>query len=236
MQSGIDLSDGIFAGSHAEFLTQGYPHGRSHLGDDPFFRIVDGFPNVGDALSNGDRSRRADGGALAAVDAFRFRQLPVKGGRHNHVGPPVDEIDGAHMLDLAAHPDAVAAEDAFVHVADDGRRRVVDGIIRPVVFKADMIQAEPAGQKLQLAFLVFLTDRAVPAVGGQKQFQDHLPVVVKLRCVGADHHFVLGRRGAGSDNVSSLILHHAHPACAVNGQIRIVAEGRDRNADFPDYL
>ena len=62
----------------------------------------------------------------------------------------VDEVDGSHMLDLVAHADAVAAEDAFVHIPDNGGRGVVDLVIGPVVLKADIVKAEPAGQGLSL--------------------------------------------------------------------------------------
>ena len=236
MKGGVDLINAVFTGSHAELLAEGHPDGRSHLGDDPFSGIEQGVPDLSLGLFDGDGACGTDCCTLAAVDAFRFRKLPVKGWGYDHIGATVDEVDGSHMLDLVAHADAVAAEDALVHIPDNGGRGVIDLIIGPVVLKTDIVKAEPAGQGLELAFLVLFTDGAVPAVGGQQKLQDHFPVVVQLGRIGADHHFILGRCGAGGDDISLVVLHHAHAAGAVNGKIRIVAEGGDVDPDVPDHL
>ena len=121
MEGGVDLINAVFTGSHAELFTEGHPDGWSHLGDDPFGGIEQGVPDLSFGLFDGDGACGTDRRALAAVDAFRLRKLPVKGRGYHHIGATVDEVDGSHMLDLVAHADAVAAEDAFVEVECDRR-------------------------------------------------------------------------------------------------------------------
>ena len=73
-------------------------------------------------------------------------------------------------------------------------------------------------------------------MGSQKQFQNHPPVVLKAGGIGPNDHPILGRGGAGGDQVAALILHHAHPAGAIDGQIGIITEGGNMDSYAVDDL
>ena len=91
------------------------------------FRVVERLPDLFDLGFGGQGARRADARALAAVDALHLVEVLAEGRDHRGLGAPVREIDGAHGLDLGADADAIAAEDALVRVAHEGRRGIVDG-------------------------------------------------------------------------------------------------------------
>lgn len=129
------------------------------------------------------------------------------------------------MLGLVAHPDTVAAQDTLGGVPHNGPGGVVQGLLLLQGTEPDVPQTKAAGQLLKAALAALFTQGAVPAVGGEQQLQDHAAVLVELRGMGADAHTMLGRGGAGSHHAAPLVLHHAHPARAVDGEVGIIAEG-----------
>ena len=63
----------------------------------------------------------ADGYALPAVGALTVRHHLVEGGGNGGVESAADGTQRAYGLHVVADTLAAAAEDTFVHVADDGR-------------------------------------------------------------------------------------------------------------------
>ena len=118
---GEHSADAVLAGLQAEGLADGHADGGSDLGDNALLRIIDLAPDAVVAGLDADGGRRADGGALAAVDAVGFRKLFPEGRGDDRLGAALGEINGAHMLYLVADSHAVAAENALAGVADDGR-------------------------------------------------------------------------------------------------------------------
>ena len=235
LQGGHQLVQGVGAGLQAEGLAHRHPDRRGDLEHHPLLGVIQLPPRLADLIPDGDGAGGAGGGALTAADAVGLAELPVKGRAHHQVAAPVGEVQDAHALHLLAHPHTVAAQDALVGIPDDGRRGVVLLIDRPGILEADVPHAEPQGQVLEAAAAALLAGGAVPAVGGQHQLQDHPPVLQEPGGVGADHHAVPGLHGAGGVDLAPLVLHHAHPAGAVNRQFRIVAEGRHVDAGLPDH-
>ena len=173
MEGGVDLINAVFTGSHAELFTEGHPDGRSHLGDDPFGGIEQGVPD----LSLGLLMVMAPVGQTAAhwpqLTHSVSASFRLKAGDTIILEPRLTK-SMAPTCWISLHMRTQSPQkDALVHIPDNGGRGVVDLVIGPVVLKADIVKAEPAGQGLELAFLVLFTDGAVPAVGGQQKLQDH---------------------------------------------------------------
>jgi hypothetical protein len=148
----------------------------------------------------------------------------------------VRKVDGTDMLNLGAHAHTVAAENAFVFVTDNGKGRGVKiGRVNAVAESYALDTVSP-GNVLQFAFAVFRAGGAVTAMVGEKKLEDHFPMFTKPRSVCKDLHAGFRRSGAGSMDASPFILYHTDTAGAVNGQLRMVAEGGEVNSGFADYL
>ena len=118
---GKHSADAVLAGLHAEGFADGHADGGSNLGDHALFRVIELTPDAVVAGLDADGGGGADGGALAAVNAVGFRQLLSEGWCDDGFGAALSEVDGAHMLYFVADSHAVAAEDTFAGIADDGR-------------------------------------------------------------------------------------------------------------------
>ena len=70
-------------------------------------------------------------------------------------------------------------------------------------------------------------------MGGKQHPYDLSPVFIKPCGVGFDHHPLFWRSGAGSHYIPFFVFHYAHPAGSVNGQLRMIAEGRKFYTGFP---
>ena len=95
---------------------------------------------------------------------------------------------------------------------------------------------ESGSKHLQAAVPVFLTDGTVATVRCEQKLEDHFPVLMQFGGVGADHHFMLGRRGTGGDHASALVFHHTHTTRPVNGHIGIITKGWYMDSCFADHL
>lgn len=227
VQRRYDLAHGVLALGQTEGFTDGHADGGSDLGDHAGVLVTQRLPDVGHVVVNGQGAGGADHAALSAADAVGHSHLAVEGGGHGSVRAAVGKGQNADPLKLRARPDTAAAQDALVGVADDGGRGKVYGLDLPVIFKADIVDAQLVGQLLQLAPAVLVTGGAVPAVGGQQQLHDELAVLAQTLGMGVDHHAVPGFFRAGGEEAASVVLHHAQTAGAENGQLRLVAQGRD---------
>ena len=209
----------------AQRLCHTGPHRGSHLGHHDGVGIIDGRPGAVDVFVDDDGAGGTHGGTLAAAHAVGFREGHLEGGAHLHAGAAPRKVDGAHALDLVAHPDTVAAQDALGVVDADGYRGFIHLGLGLSVGEAHVLDIEPAGQLPQTAALALRTGGAVPAVVGQEQLQNILAVFPQAGRVGDHAHPRPGRRGAGGVHIAPLVLHHAHPAGAIDRELGIIAEG-----------
>ena len=72
-------------------------------------------------------------------------------------------------------------------------------------------------------------------MGCQEKLNDHLPVMLEPRCIGVNDHAVPWHLGTGGEDLAPVVLHHAHPARAVCGQLRMIAERGKIDAGLPDH-
>ena len=125
-------------------------------------------------------------------------------------------------------------------VARYAERRVVAPRLRRAVREAHAVYVEAHSEVLKLAFAVVVAGGAVAAVVGEQQFEYHLAVFAQPLRVRPYLHALFRRRGAGGIKSAPFVLDHAHTACAVNRQFRVVAEGRELDArlayDFEDVF
>jgi hypothetical protein len=70
----------------------------------------------------------------------------------------------------------------------------------------------------------------------KKQLKYHLPVFAKTPGIGLYPHSSSGRSGAGRLQTAAFSLDHAHPARAVDRQLRMIAKGRKVYARLPYQL
>ena len=117
-------------GSQAEALADGRARAGRGLDDDVLGRVVDGRPDLVGRVVGPQRAGRAAVDALAAVDADHVGQRLVHEGRDLGLVAAADGLQHADLLQVDAGADAAAAEDALVHVADDGVARAVDLVPR----------------------------------------------------------------------------------------------------------
>ena len=119
------------------------------------------------------------------------------------------------VLDLGANAHAAAALDALARVAEQGGRRGVDPLARPLAGVGDFTDAQFGGQGLKLAVLTAVAGLAIAIVLGEEQFDDRLSGVADAASVGEDLHPRGGRHGARRTEVPRpLDLDHADAACA----------------------
>ena len=226
----------VGAGGQAELLAQGHPDRRGDLHHHPVLGVVEGLPGLADLVFHGDGAGGAHGGALAAAHALGLVQLLVKGGHHLQLAAAVGIVQDALALELLAHPDAVAAEDALVGVPENGQTGVILLIALPGVREPDPADAEALGQGLQAAVAAFGAGGAAAVVGGQHQLQDHPPVPQQPGGVGADLQPVPRLHGAGGVDLAGFhVFHDAHAARAVDRKLGIVAEGGHVDARLADH-
>ena len=112
-------------GSQAEALADARPRARRRLDDDVLRRVVDGAPDLVGRVVGVQRAGRAAVDALAAVDADHVAERLVQEGRDAGLVAAADGLEHADLLQVDAGADAAAAQDALVHVADDGVARLV---------------------------------------------------------------------------------------------------------------
>ena len=202
-------------GAHgvAEFLTDGAADGRSGLDDDVEMGIAQRLPDPRRRVLLVQRSRGADGDALAAVDAGGLHERAVVGRADDGIERALHHAVDPHRLVVLADRQAAPAADAFVGLAHHRGGKIVDGEVVAAAFDEDVPDPVALGQPLQLAVEVALAGKAFKGVIGQKQLDHLLARGEHLRGVGPDAHPFAHRKHAGGvHGRPSLHLHQADPA------------------------
>ena len=226
-----ELIEHIFAARNAVGLAERHAHCGGDLNDDAHLRVMQRAPGLSDLVFHGDGAGRAHGGTLAAAHAVRAGKLLVVAGFNAEAGAAAGKVQDAHALHLLAHAHAVAAEDALVVVHLHGGGGLVLRDVLARILEVDMVDAEAHRHLLQAAGAVLFAGGAVAAVGREHQLKDHAAVFEKARRVRADAQTVFWLGRAGSRDLARVeVLHHAHAACAVNGEVGMEAEIRHLHA------
>ncbi len=132
---------------------------------------------------------------------------------------------------LAADADAAIAKYAARTVEVHHRRPL---LLVAVVLDLDELRLGRAvleGHVLQFALAARIAHRAVERMVAEQQLQHGLARLLDLVALGADHHALGDRRGAGRLQLGHLLdFHQAHAAGALQRQAGVVAEGRHLDA------
>ena len=217
-----------------ERFADGDAHRRSDLEHNALILVVQRAPYTADVVIHGDRGGGAHGGALTAAHAFGLRHFAVERRHDLRAAAAIGKVQDAHALDLLARAHAVAAEDALVRVAHD---RGAGGIEREMlarILKPDAAHTEAQRQPPQLARAGLFANGAVTVVRGEQKLDDHPAVFEQPGGVRLDGEPVARLHGAGGVDAAPIVLHNAHTARAVNGEIGVVAQRRHVDARLAD--
>ena len=136
----------------------------------------------------GQGADRAEGDAVAAEDAVGFRIGDIPEGGHLGVEAAVGEVQDVLAGHFRARPDALAADDALVEVADDEGVVVLQVIVVLLALERAPLDAVQVAVFGELAVAQLLAGQAVQRVVGDQQFENGLPGLDHRRGVGAHHH------------------------------------------------
>jgi hypothetical protein len=154
-----------------------------------------------------------EGGDLAVLAAVLHAQF-------HHAGHLLAEAHAAGAVDAAAHllhrdqrADVLVEDDALFFLVAAGAAAVAHG------------------QVLQLAFTALVADRAVQRVVDEQELHHRLLRLDGLVALGAHHHALGDRRGAGRHGLGRLLdVDQAHAAVGRDAELLVVAEVRDVGA------
>ena len=228
------FAHGIFARMQPERFADGDAHRRSDLEHNALILVVQRAPYTADVVIHGDCGGGAHGGALTAADAVGLGELLVKCRHYAQVGAAVREVDDVHALDLLARAHAVAAEDALVRVAHDRGAGGVEREMLARILKPDAAHAEAQRQPPQLTCAGLFANGAVAVMRGEQKLDDHPAVFEQPGGVRLDGEPVARLHGAGGVDAAPVVLHDAHTARAVNGEIGVIAQRRHVDARLAD--
>ncbi|KAF5031128.1 hypothetical protein DSECCO2_630950 [anaerobic digester metagenome] len=81
--------------------------------------ILQRRPYIADLVFNRDGAGGTYSGALTAINTFGFGHFSVKGGHNAQLRTSVNKIQYTHALNFVTDAHTVAAENAFVGIADN---------------------------------------------------------------------------------------------------------------------
>ena len=185
-------------------------------------------PGVEGVGLGGQRADRAEIDDIARQ--FRGeRLLDIGADLHVLAAPGGAELFDAR--DLGDEADAARAVDTARHVGLDQRAEILVRHGALVLGEARAVEAVGHRLVLQVALAALVADRAVERMVDQQELHHPLARLLDHRRVGADHHVVADRHGAGGDRLGrALHLDQAHAAIAGDRQPLVIAEARDLDA------
>ena len=173
----------------------------------------------------------ADHGALTAESAVGIADRDILGRTDQGLEAAVLSVQNAHFLDLVAHADAAAAEDALGHVAGEGFAHVdVAEVLLALV--AAFGDAQLQAQSLQFAGLVAFAGQAVAVMVGDQQLVKDLAGFADTLGIGEDVHAVACFHHAGGLQAAGVahFFDHADTAGAEFMDAFQVAQAGDMDA------
>ena len=190
------------------------------------------IPRMLAVLAVGERADGADLDAHAAVRAVGVVERVTEGGDDRALETPVRHRDRRCADHFLAGADALRALDAAVVLVVDQVREMLDLAHHLRAMEGVLRHAVLIGRVLQLAFAGGVAGRAIQRVIDEKEFQQVLTRLVRYLVVRGDFHAVAHGRRAGDLRAATATedIDDAHLARAPGAQVRLVAEGRDRDA------
>ena len=176
----------------------------------------------------GLRRQRADRAEVdhVAAELGGHRLLDV--GADFHVLAAEDRAELLDARDLVGEADAARAMDAARHDRLDQRPDILVAHRALALVEAAEVAAVGHRLVLQVALAALIADGAIQRVIDEQELHHPFPRLLDLLRIGADHHAVRRRHGAGRDGLRrALHLHQAHAAVAGDGEPVVEAEVRD---------
>ncbi len=178
----------------------------------------------------------ADGADRQAVAAEFAGETLVALGHHVCGALFFEELQRVHHLHVLADVDALAAQDAAVHVEiEDEAAAVLRQALGPGIDEIRHPVLE--GRVLQFAMAVGVADRAVERMDREVLFHRLLPGLEQIVPLGPHLQARLGLGGAGAHRRLLALHHHqAHPAGAEGIEGIVVAHGWNDLAGLGDDI
>ena len=146
------------------------------------------------------------------------------------------EINRADALHFLAHSDAVATEHAFVRIARQGRRGLVNRLEFRDLLITDLLNAETSCKILERTGVASDAGRTLALMIRKEQLNVDLAHLAELFGIRTDLHSGFRSRGTGCHDAAPLDLDEAETAGAVGAEFGVIAERRKLNPDFPDHF
>ena len=195
-------------------------------------------PNA-DLKSKVGACQRADGTYVHDISGVRIIQRTIFKNANLRTVSPIKDLDFIRLGDIPGESNATRAEDASFLIELDKRTEVE--CFTPASFLAKRKPAIMACMRhvvvLQPAFPRLVTDWAVNGVMKQKKLHRVPDRLVHALGLGADFH-AFGNRGRARRHQlwSALDLNHAHPATALDADVRMITIPWNVDADLIGYL
>ena len=138
---------------------------------------MDRLPHLRHFVSDGESAGGTHGCALTAGNALGLGKLLAEAAGDKGLDASVCKINGADVLNLLAHSDAFAAENALGRVTDYGRRGVVNRLLAVVDGEAGTAHAVAVAVFLKLASAGLVAGGAVGIMICKQQLKHHLTVL-----------------------------------------------------------
>ena len=176
----------------------------------------------------GQRAHRADidtHAAFVAVEMVAFIRRNL-GNRTT-----IHHAQRAHTHAFIANAHAAETEDATRAIVKHHRRPLLLIDVPLVLDEAAFARAVAEHHVLQFALAALIANRAIERMVGQQELERHLARLTHLLGIGADHHALGHRRGAGGRHLGSFFhFHQAHAASRLQRIAVVIAESRNLNA------
>ena len=221
---------------HAEHLAERNADGRGDLDDDLLLRILQIPPEILGIVLRKNCSGRTDRSTQPAPHAFSGGQVLIHGRSNARLATATEEVDRTDSLDFPAGTNAIAAKDAFLRIANDGRTALVERRFLEQLLVADLVDAESPRQSLKLAGCALSASRTALFVACQQEFQRHFSHPADRFGVRPDDHTRFRRRRATGHDAEPFDIHQAEAACTVDAQFTVVAEGRNIDPGLPRHF
>ena len=212
-ESGHHLACDKSPGREAELLPYRSPHRRSGLYYHHLVRICKILYQTVGVVPFSQRSDRTYRHALSAICALAVDHHLVERRGDRGVEPSSDRSQRTHCLHIVADTLASAAEDAFVHIADDRCRDLSFARGELPSVERHLPDIEPECKVLKLAVTCLRTGQAFIRMIGQYKFCDYLAGVHHPERTCPHDHPLRAPCGAGRSEVAPAFdLDHAYTA------------------------
>jgi hypothetical protein len=175
-----------------------------------------------------ERTRRATGNALPAVDATRHIDPLVERSAHRHLGAAIDKTNAGNRLYFVADSDTFTALNTFFAISDNRFPRRIDGIRAALPDKSPTANSKRLRKFSKLTIPIPFTKKTIIGMIGEEQLHDHSSGIRHTITLRIHLHSRSNRKGTCGDKIPlSFNLHHTNPAGSRRREPFIITQGGD---------